>query len=565
MNKPGMAPRYDTNARLSDSDMQRVARLVYEVAGIVLDDSRRALVTGRLAKRVRALGLKDEHEYVQLLCDNPKADELQNLINVITTNKTSFFRESHHFDYLRTWVQDRMAAAYAAPELRKIHIWSAGCSTGEEPYSIAMTVAQALGPDLSDWDVKITATDIDSEVLKFASAGLYPRERIGSLPTGMQGFLEAPSRRPDATAAQAIRADIRKLVTFQQLNFMAAVWPVRGLFNHIFCRNVTIYFDRPTQAKLYPRLLAHLEPEGRFFAGHSENLAWLPELLRPAGLTIYSHAKYDVSSESKASTPKAIPSPMSTPRFSVPASAPSPSAYRDAPSPSQNISRSLPPRVPSPPQSEVRIAASLPPAARTASSKAELPEKSLQAGDVIASAEPMILRTALGSCISVCMYDPIAKLGGMNHFMLPSSKAENETNNRFGVQAMETLINKLLRMGAGRHRLVAKIAGACRVINVNMNGGTVAERNLAFVDEFMQLEGFKVVGRKVGGPRAMEVRFRTDTGEALVRAVEASWTSRIALEDEEYAKKLAKPVAPANIDDGVTWFVDPAAVKQGQR
>ena len=151
------------------------------------------------------------------------------------------------------------------------------------------------------------------------------------------------------------------------------------------------------------------------------------------------------------------------------------------------------------------------------------------------------------------MFDPVAKVGGMNHFMLPASKEEHETSNRFGIQAMETLVNKRLKLGAARHRLVAKIAGACSVIEVSIDGRSVADRNLAFVDEFMKVEGFTVTGRRVGGSRALELRFRTDTGEAMIRAVDESHSARIAREDEEYARRVSKPVSLSD-DDGVTWF-----------
>jgi chemotaxis protein methyltransferase CheR len=166
--------------------MRRIAALVYETTGIVLDDSRHALVVGRLGKRLRALKMSSYHEYVRLLFERDKdGAELGNLVNAITTNKTSFFREAHHFTYLKERIEERMRAAEGRPELRRLAIWSAACSTGEEPYSIAMTVADTLGSDLSSWRVQIFATDIDTDVLAFAERGVYGRERTQGLPASV--------------------------------------------------------------------------------------------------------------------------------------------------------------------------------------------------------------------------------------------------------------------------------------------------------------------------------------------------------------------------------------------
>lgn len=511
--RPSAAPPLDLHrdsdhdSRMSDGDMARVARLVYQVAGIVLDEKRKALVVGRLAKRVRALKMSSYKEYVRFVGEDPKGAEVQQLINAITTNKTSFFREPHHFAHVRDRIQELKLAGQKRPELRRAYIWSAACSTGEEPYSLAMTVAETIGDEIGSWDVKILATDIDSDVLAFARKGAYGPEKTRGLPARCRPFFRQ-ARAEDGTPTLTVRDELKRLVAFERLNLMDDTWPISEQFDHLFCRNVTIYFDRETQAKLYPKLLARLRPDGYFYAGHSENLAWYPDL-RLSGLTIY------VPSGTTAREKRVRPdsSPVNAPRL-VPAA----KSHRE----------------------------------QKRAWGEDLPEKSLIAGDVVAAAEPTILKTTLGSCIAVCLYDPIAKVGGMNHFMLPSQGDEAGRCNRFGVHAMETLVNQLLRLGAQRGDLVAKIAGASRLMEVAFGRGSVSERNIEFIEQFMQIEGFPVVGKKLGGDRPLEVRFRTDTGEAIVRAIDASAASRIAKSDEAYARELARPAL--DNDDGVTLF-----------
>lgn len=512
--RPAMAPALDLHrdddhdSRMSDGDMARIAKLVYQVAGIVLDEKRKALVVGRLAKRLRALKMDTYKEYVRFVGEDPKGAEVQHLINAITTNKTSFFREPHHFAHVRDRLQELKLAGQKRPELRRAYIWSAACSTGEEPYSLAMTVAETIGDELSSWDIKILATDIDSEVLAFARKGSYGPEKTRGLPARCRPFFRQ-TRAADGTPTLTLRDEVRRLVTFDRLNLMDDTWPISEQFDHLFCRNVTIYFDRETQAKLYPKLLARLRPDGFFYAGHSENLAWYSDL-RISGLTIY--VPTNAAARGKRPAPEA--------RNATPARVASVTGKTHG---------------------EQKRAWG-----------AELPEKALIAGDVIAADAPTVLKTTLGSCIAVCLYDPVSKVGGMNHFMLPSQGDEAGRCNRFGVHAMETLINQLLQLGAQRRDLVAKIAGASRLMEVSFGQGSVSQRNIEFIEQFMQLEGFPVVGKKVGGDRPLEVRFRTDTGEAIVRAIDSSAASRIAKSDEAYARELSRP-APEN-DDGVTLF-----------
>lgn len=531
---------------MTDSEFRNIAKLVYEVTGIVLDDSRKALVVGRLAPRLRAVGAKTYREYLDYLEHKDAAgDELVRFVNRITTNKTSFFREAHHFTFLREQLEDRKRRAVREPSLRKVRIWSAGCSTGEEPYTIALTVAEALGSELGQWDVKILATDIDTDVLAFARRGIYPAERTRGMPPRLNGFMEEVVA--DGRVGHRVREDVRKLITFEQLNFMASSWPIRSTFDYQFCRNVTIYFDRATQEKLYRRFATLLARDGIFFAGHSENLTWLPDVFSLSGATMYVHA-----GTAKEGTPERRPAltVISTrPPPQRPARLPVATSHVRAAPKLESTYSPASAREPEPSSSGLERGAT--------------PEVAIQAGGVIASKTPLLIKTTLGSCISVCLYDPVTRMGGMNHFMLPGVPGDVEGSTRFGVHAMEVLINRLLKLGASRHRLVAKIAGGCSVVDFS-SGVSVAERNQRFVEDFLAGEGFEVKARRVGGTHAMEVRFRTDTGDAFVRTVmDATVTKRALRQDADYRETLALPVpAPtpsssansSTDDDGITWF-----------
>jgi len=264
-----------------DEDFEALRRLVKDLTGINLSDQKRELVYGRLARRLRALRLRSFAEYRDLLASDG-GREISELCNAITTNLTSFFRESHHFDYLREQVLQRMAADRAGP--RRLRIWSAGCSTGEEPYSIAMTVLEAL-PDLRHWDVKILATDIDSDVLARAKRGIYAAERVRPLgPQRLSRFFV--ERRNKEGPCYEVTPELAGLITFKQLNLMHSL-PMKGPLDAIFCRNVVIYFDKDTQRALFARV-AHLQrPGDLLFLGHSESLFKVSERYESIGKTIY--------------------------------------------------------------------------------------------------------------------------------------------------------------------------------------------------------------------------------------------------------------------------------------
>src|SRR6185437_2735436 len=264
-----------------NEDFEALRKLVKDLTGINLSDQKRELVYGRLARRLRALHLRTFAEYRELLSSDG-GQEIGELCNAITTNLTSFFREAHHFDYLREQVLQARAANRSAS--RRIRIWSAGCSTGEEPYSLAMTVMEAI-PDLRSWDIKILATDLDSDVLAKAQRGVYAAERVRGIgPQRLSRFFV--ERRGREGAGYEVIPELASLITFRQLNLMHSL-PMKGPLDVIFCRNVVIYFDKDTQRELFSRV-AHLQRPGDLLClGHSESLFKVSESYAPIGKTIY--------------------------------------------------------------------------------------------------------------------------------------------------------------------------------------------------------------------------------------------------------------------------------------
>ncbi len=263
-----------------NEDFEALRQLVKSLTGINLSDQKRELIYGRLSRRLRALHLKSFREYRELLASTPQ--ELVHLSNAITTNLTSFFRERHHFDYLRDEVLKPLAADPHAS--RRVRIWSAGCSTGEEPYSIAMTVIETL-PDPGHWDIRILATDLDSDVLLRARAGVYDAERVHSVdPKALARFFS--EQRDGAGVAYRIAPEIAALVTFKQLNLIDK-WPMKGPLDVIFCRNTVIYFDKETQRELFGRIAALQRPGDRLLLGHSESLFQVSTDYSLVGRTVY--------------------------------------------------------------------------------------------------------------------------------------------------------------------------------------------------------------------------------------------------------------------------------------
>jgi chemotaxis protein methyltransferase CheR len=265
----------------TERDFARLRTLVNQHTGIVLSEAKHELVYSRLARRLRPLGLESFAAYCDLL-EAGDTDELGQFVNAITTNLTAFFREDHHFAYLATTVLPALLREKAGK--RRLRLWSAGCSTGEEPYSLAMVLRETLPPTES-WDVKILATDIDSNVLATARLGVYSTDRVSGLsPQRLHRWFQK-GQGAHAGAVRVVPA-LQELIAFRQLNLMHT-WPMQGPFDAIFCRNVVIYFDKATQRQLVERFADVLDQRGHLFVGHSESLFKLTERFEPLGKTIY--------------------------------------------------------------------------------------------------------------------------------------------------------------------------------------------------------------------------------------------------------------------------------------
>jgi len=262
-----------------------IVDLVRKTAGISLTPNKRELVAGRLNRRLRALGYADFRQYVKLLAGVGGAAELPEMINAITTNLTSFFREPHHFRYL---AQEILAPLAKQGGGRHFRIWSAACSSGEEPYSAAMVLHRFLPssrPRTGQWDARILATDIDSSMVATAKDGKYDADRVVSIANEYRGYIT------EAEDEGVCIADvIKKYIIFKQLNLLDP-WPMRGLFDVVFCRNVVIYFEKDVQRVLFDRIADILKPHGVLFIGHSETLFRVCERFESLGHTIYRKIK----------------------------------------------------------------------------------------------------------------------------------------------------------------------------------------------------------------------------------------------------------------------------------
>jgi chemotaxis protein methyltransferase CheR len=268
------------NSTLSEKDFKFMWECVYENTGIVLSEGKREMVYRRLSQIVRERDFDSFSQYCQLLRTNPKS-EMTYFVNAITTNLTSFFRETHHFEFL---TKTELPQLIKAKTNKRIRIWSSASSTGEEPYSIAMTVMDFMADKLSSWDVKILATDIDSNVLAKASEGIYlDKDNIMPMNTKKRFFNTGTAQNKEQIRA---KQNIKDLITFKQLNLLHE-WPMKGTFDVIFCRNVVIYFDKDTQNDLFNRFHQLLSPGGLLILGHSENLGKCQQYFETAGRTVF--------------------------------------------------------------------------------------------------------------------------------------------------------------------------------------------------------------------------------------------------------------------------------------
>jgi chemotaxis protein methyltransferase CheR len=292
-------------------DFRLFRTLVHERTGIWLRDGKQVMLAARLSRRLRHLGLAnfaDYYEYVQKVQDS--SEEIRELINCVTTNKTSFFRERHHFEFLANTVVPQIQSASRPVDPRTIRVWSAACSTGEEPYSIAIALLETLqGPQSAkaavhprpvptriglpgfsqspgSWKIEVVASDIDTKVLETAVGAVYPEDSLATVDTPLQRkyFLRG---KDDMHGYVKVKPDVARLIQFKRINLMDARWPLDNLFDVIFFRNALIYFNQETQEVFLRKMTRYLKPGGYLFLGNSEHIPWLHDILAPLNQTMY--------------------------------------------------------------------------------------------------------------------------------------------------------------------------------------------------------------------------------------------------------------------------------------
>lgn len=290
--KPAGKPEITKEFEFTARDFERVRAMIYRRAGIALADSKQEMVYSRLARRLRATGLTSFATYLDSLEKSNDNAEWESFTNALTTNLTSFFREAHHFPIL---------AEHVKMCKEPISVWCSASSTGEEPYSIAMTLCEAFGTMTPP--AHVIATDIDTNVLTTGENGVYSEDRLEKMSPerAKRFFLKGKGAQAGMVR---VRNELRDLVTFKRLNLLSDNWPISGPFDVIFCRNVMIYFDKPTQGKILSRFAPLMKPDGLLFAGHSENFLYVSDAFKLRGKTVYELAQPKVAGAQAASSGK---------------------------------------------------------------------------------------------------------------------------------------------------------------------------------------------------------------------------------------------------------------------
>ncbi|WP_034640016.1 CheR family methyltransferase [Chitinilyticum aquatile] len=266
--------------QFTEADFEKIRKMIYDYAGIALAPSKQDMVYGRLAKRLRALNLHTFNDYLHVL-SRGDSKEFELFTNSLTTNLTSFFREAHHFPILAEHLKKVRNSSVGG-----MNVWCSASSTGEEPYTIAITACEAF--DTLRPPVKIVATDLDTNVLEVAKTGIYNGEEVQKLgPARVSRFFD---KQADGRTYR-VKQELRDMITFRKLNLIETSWLIRGPFDAIFCRNVMIYFDKPTQLKILQRFAPLMKSDGLLFVGHSENLYHAADYFRLQGKTVYELVK----------------------------------------------------------------------------------------------------------------------------------------------------------------------------------------------------------------------------------------------------------------------------------
>lgn len=497
---------------LSQKDFATVQRLIYELAGITLSDAKLIMAQGRLAKRLRALGIDNFSNYLRYLQAPGNSEEIIKFTNALTTNKTDFFRESHHFEFLQKVAFPELRAAGERSGQKRLRIWCAAASTGEEPYTLAMSVREFFGPS-TDWDIRILASDIDTDVLQKASEGVYTEDRLIDVPESLIRKYFSRVRGQGEQSYQVVPA-LRDLITFRRINLQDREWPINVPFDVIFCRNVMIYFDAQSQRQIVEHFSDYLKQDAYLMIGHSESLFGLSDVFSPLGDTVYRHT----ASESKkrslgpVAAPKKVEQMVAKPRSS---------------------------------NANTAVANNKQLVADTTSSD---PRQGIIVGEVFVSAEPYWITTLLGSCVGVCLYDEQARIGGMNHFMLPSSSHCSVPSASYGVHSMELLINEIMKNGGRRERLKAKVFGGACVSKHVKRSASIGTDNVAFAKEFLHVEKIPIVASHTGGTEGMQVRFHTQTAKVLVRMLDPIESFDVEVLTEQKAEQIQHSIErPAEV------------------
>ncbi len=267
---------------ITEKEFERFRALVYKESGISLGPHKQSFLVSRLAKRLHALDLRSFQQYYELVTSDPSGAEFARMLDLISTNKTEFFREPAHFEFLRDCILPELK------ETKQIRVWSSACATGEEPYSIAITLFESV-TDPTDWSFRILASDLSTRVLEKAANGMYEEDRIRHLPTAVarRHFLRGKGARAGLVR---VKPHLAAVVKFRRINLMNERFPIKSPLDVIFCRNAMIYFDRPTQEAVVKKFCHYLKPRGYLFIGHSETLQWVTNSFEPVAPTIYRKA-----------------------------------------------------------------------------------------------------------------------------------------------------------------------------------------------------------------------------------------------------------------------------------
>ncbi|HKQ44727.1 MAG TPA: protein-glutamate O-methyltransferase [Rhizomicrobium sp.] len=289
----------DNEFLFSVADFLDIAQILRADTGISLEQNKMSMVYARLAKRLRVLGLGDFRKYRKLLASEEGGEERKRMARALTTNTTSFFREMHHFDHLRHQVLPKLISD--ARKGARIRIWSAGCSSGEEPYSIALTLL-SMAPDADDLDIKILATDIDTDILGKGKDGVYSSTALMPVDEALRERWILPHGIVDGEKHWRMHPNLKKILAFKQANLIGA-WPMKGPFQVIFCRNTVIYFEDDVRREIWAKMAGLLPPGGHLYIGHSERIPFENQVFAPAGITVYRR-NHTESSDSESGMPE---------------------------------------------------------------------------------------------------------------------------------------------------------------------------------------------------------------------------------------------------------------------